>query len=75
MLTVYAFSSENWNRDPFEINTLMSIFSKYAESFKTEALARNVRVKVLSTGALINTTLTSLKFLFLVLVLGGLIRV
>ena len=50
MLTVYAFSTENWNRDPYEVTTLMTIFSKYADSFKTEALSRNVRVRVLSTG-------------------------
>lgn len=49
IVTVYAFSSENWKRDPHEINTLMTIFAKYADTFKTEALSRNVRVKVLST--------------------------
>ena len=48
--TVYAFSTENWNRDPGEINTLMSIFAKYAESLTTEASTRNVRVRILSTG-------------------------
>ncbi len=48
--TVYAFSTENWNREPVEVTTLMTIFAKYAETFKTEALSRNVRVNVLSTG-------------------------
>lgn len=48
--TVYAFSTENWNRDPSEINTLMSIFAKYAESLTTEASTKNVRVRILSTG-------------------------
>lgn len=48
--TVYAFSTENWNRDPGEVNTLMSIFAKYAESLTTEASTRNVRVRILSTG-------------------------
>ena len=47
--TLFAFSSENWTRDPLEINALMAIFAKYAEQLTTEALARNVRVHVLST--------------------------
>ena len=50
-VTVYAFSTENWHRDPLEVQTLMTIFAKYAERFKTEALANNVKVNVLSTGA------------------------
>eukprot|EP01041_Mallomonas_annulata_P000921 gene921-1787_t len=49
ILTVYAFSTENWGRDPIEVSTLMAIFAKYAETFKHEALTRNVRVRVLST--------------------------
>ena len=49
MVTVYAFSTENWNRDASEVNTLMIIFAKYAERFKKEALARNVKVNILST--------------------------
>ena len=49
ILTVYAFSSENWARDPKEVAILMNIFAKYAESFKQEALSKNVRVCVLST--------------------------
>ena len=48
--TVYAFSTENWNRDPGEVSTLMSIFAKYAESLTTEASTRNVRVRILATG-------------------------
>ena len=48
--TVYAFSTENWNRDPSEVNTLMSIFAKYAESLTSEASSRNVKVRILSTG-------------------------
>ena len=50
MLTAYAFSTENWSRDPLEVQTLMAIFAKYAESFKTEALSHNVKVNVFSTG-------------------------
>ena len=50
VITAYAFSTENWNRDPMEIQALMSIFAKYAERFRKEALANNVKVNVLSTG-------------------------
>lgn len=49
MLTVYAFSTENWNREAVEVSTLMSIFAQYAKKFRDEALARNVKVNVLST--------------------------
>lgn len=49
MITVYAFSSENWNRDEKEVSALMSIFAKYAETFRIEALNRNVKVNILST--------------------------
>jgi undecaprenyl diphosphate synthase len=50
ILTVYAFSSENWNRDVSEVTTLMTIFAKYAETFRIEALAKDIRVNVFSTG-------------------------
>jgi undecaprenyl diphosphate synthase len=49
ILTVYAFSSENWKRDPKEIDALMKIFAKYADSFAKEAVSRNVKVAILST--------------------------
>ena len=51
VLTVYAFSTENWSREPLEVQTLMAIFAKYADSFRTEALTHNVKVNVLTTGA------------------------
>ena len=48
-LTVYAFSTENWNRDPAEVSALMAIFSKYCDELREEALQRNIKVLVLST--------------------------
>lgn len=51
MLTVYAFSTENWNRDPIEVNALMDIFIKYAEQLRVEAVKKNIRVRVLTTGS------------------------
>jgi len=49
MLTVYAFSTENWNRSQDEINFLMRIFCKYCDELRVEALKRGIRLQVLST--------------------------
>ena len=49
VLTVYAFSTENWNRDQAEIDALMTIFSTYCEELLIEAKKSNIRVHVLST--------------------------
>lgn len=50
ILTIYAFSSENWNRDPKEIAMLMGILIKYVHDLKKEALSKDIRVNILSTG-------------------------
>ena len=44
--TIYAFSTENWNRSPVEVKDLMSLFLELAEDFITELLDRNYRVIV-----------------------------
>jgi len=49
VLTVFAFSSENWKRDPSEIASLMQIFAKYCDELRVEAIERNIRIMVLST--------------------------
>jgi undecaprenyl diphosphate synthase len=49
ILTVFAFSTENWSRERDEVDALMTIIAKYTETVKEEALARNVKVKILST--------------------------
>jgi undecaprenyl diphosphate synthase len=49
VLTVYAFSTENWKRDPVEVATLMALFVQYCEELRVESLRRNIRVRVLST--------------------------
>lgn len=48
-LTVYAFSTENWNRSPNEVAALMAIFSKYCDELRIEAIQRNIRIRTLST--------------------------
>jgi len=49
VLTVYAFSTENWNRTEGEVSALMRIFLRYSEEVRVEALERGIRVVVLST--------------------------
>jgi undecaprenyl diphosphate synthase len=48
-VTVFAFSTENWKRDPIEVASLMEIFAKYCEELRLESLDRNIRVHILST--------------------------
>ena len=50
ILTVYAFSTENWGREKSEIDTLMSIFTSYLSEFESEAMKNQIKVKVYSTG-------------------------
>lgn len=49
ILTVYAFSTENWNRSKSEISALMSIFVKYCDELRIEAVKKGIRIQVLST--------------------------
>ena len=44
ILTLYAFSTENWQRPKSEVAALMSLLKKFLESEKTEMLDNNVRL-------------------------------
>ena len=46
-LTVFAFSTENWNRKQREVNALMKLFEKSAEQKFEELLKANIRLKVI----------------------------
>lgn len=48
-MTVYAFSTENWNRSPAEIDALMSIFCQQCEELRIESKKLQMVVRVLST--------------------------
>ena len=48
-LTVYAFSTENWNRNQHEIDYLMAIFEKYSNKILEESVKNNVKVSVLAS--------------------------
>ncbi|MBO5786249.1 MAG: di-trans,poly-cis-decaprenylcistransferase [Clostridia bacterium] len=46
-LTVYAFSTENWNRAPEEVNALMELMSRGIVKYEPQLEKRNVRLKLL----------------------------
>lgn len=48
-LTVFAFSTENWNRDPKEVAVLMGIFEKFMDRIAAEAVCKNIQVRVLTS--------------------------
>ena len=45
-LTLYAFSSENWNRPEEEVAALMSLLREFVEAEKEELRSNGVRVRV-----------------------------
>ena len=46
-LTLYAFSSENWNRPHHEVSTLMTLLERSIERELPELMGRNVRFRVI----------------------------
>ena len=46
-LTLFAFSSENWNRSTTEINALMTVFRQYLRTRMDDLMERNVRVRTI----------------------------
>jgi len=44
-LTVYAFSTENWNRPKSEVKALMSLFRRYLKKDIKELMNENVRIR------------------------------
>ncbi len=46
-LTLYAFSSENWNRPPGEVNELMRLLDQYLEEEIEEVLRNGIRVRAI----------------------------
>jgi len=47
VLTLFAFSTENWNRPPREISALMGLLELYAKKEKADLLKQGVQVHVL----------------------------
>lgn len=46
-LTVYAFSTENWNRPEKEVKALMKLLRKYLTEYVEKARKNNVKVRVI----------------------------
>src|ERR1700722_4649864 len=46
-LTLYAFSSENWRRDPNEVSGLIALLKHYLEDEAKELHKEGVRLKVI----------------------------
>lgn len=46
-LTVYAFSSENWNREASEVLALMELMSKGIVKYEPEMVRKNIRLKLM----------------------------
>lgn len=51
VLTVYAFSTENWKRPSDEVNTLMELLVFYLRTQKTELLENGVRLRFIGDVA------------------------
>lgn len=47
ILTLYAFSSDNWNRPGREVKALMGLFRRYLRSEVPDLIGRGVRVQVI----------------------------
>lgn len=59
-LTLYAFSSENWRRDPLEISGLMALLKHYLETEAEELLKDGIRLKVIGERSLLPNTILDL---------------
>lgn len=47
ILTLYAFSSDNWNRPASEVRVLMKLFEQYLRGETARCVAEGVRVRVI----------------------------
>lgn len=46
-LTVYAFSTENWNRPKDEVDGLMKLLKEYLNNYVESSVKNNMRVKII----------------------------
>lgn len=53
-LTVYAFSTENWNRTKEEVGALMMLLQTYLDDFAKRADTENIRVKMLGDKSVLS---------------------
>lgn len=50
-LTLYAFSTENWQRPKLEVSALMTLLRRFLDSEKQEMIENNIRLNVLGQTA------------------------
>ena len=56
VLTLFAFSTENWKRPPLEISALMSLLQAYARKEREELVRQGVEVQVLGDLSRVDST-------------------
>lgn len=56
-LTVYAFSTENWNRTKEEVGALMMLLQTYLDDFAKRADTENIKVKMLGDKTVLSNGL------------------
>lgn len=59
-LTLYAFSSENWRRDPHEVSGLMALLQHYLETEAEELHKEGVRLKIIGERDFLPNTILNL---------------
>ena len=47
ILTVYAFSSDNWRRPKYEVNFLMDLFNSYLKSEVAKCQENGIRLSII----------------------------
>ena len=47
VLTVYAFSTENWQRDPEEVGGILKIMHAYIVKYVPELMKKNIKLRIL----------------------------
>ena len=54
VLTLYAFSTENWNRPPKEVKNLMQILREYLDRHAPKVIEKNIRFKILGDTSILD---------------------
>ncbi len=53
-LTLYAFSSENWQRPPMEVSILMKLLKKYLKKETSNLIKENIRFQTIGNTSLLS---------------------
>lgn len=59
-LTIFAFSTENWNRPEEEVKGLLGLFRRYLRSHVPKLVKRGIRLKILGSRRAFDDELNSL---------------